>query len=266
MRRTSRPCAALAALAIVASASVAIAPSHAAAQIASGSTLVFSGVTDATDLGSPGVLLDFMKHVTADPSANTGTFATLNRPKKGQTGNIAPMVVGNGPQAVSKFLKIGGFHFDLSFVPSGAYGQDECYVDPAVGQRCTPFQLPSYELSPFYLENRASGIPQAPFTSIIAFDVVGTVRGRGTTTDFFGTIVTTFVGVSFQEALLGLEAFGLEGVPFTGTFVAGGPTTLAASSLAATSVSVAPEPSTVALMATGLVGVAALARRRRTLG
>lgn len=266
MRCTPRPCAALAALALVASASVAIAPSHAHAQFVPGSTLVFSGVTDATDIGSPGVVLDFAKHVTANSSGNTGTFATLNRPRKGQKGNIAPIVVGSGPQSVRRFLTIGGFHFDLSFVPSGGYGQDECYVAPAVGQRCTPYQFPSFELSPFYLENAASGIPEAPFRAIIAFDVVGTVRGRGTTTDFFGTIATTFTGVSFQEALMGLEATGLEGVPFTGTFVAGRTATLTASGPASAgiaSVSVTPEPSTIALLATGLVGVAAVARRRR---
>jgi hypothetical protein len=192
------------------------------AQIAPGSTLVFSGTADVTDVGSPGVLLDFARHVTADPSANTGAFAVLNgRGDGGAKGNVAPMVAGNGPQPIRRLLQIGGYTFDLAVVPSGVYGQDECYVEPAVGQRCTPYQFPSFALSPFVLENVASGTPDRPFDALVSFRLTGTVTGHGTTSDFVGTITTTFPGVSFQEALAGLEQNGLRDVPFTGTFVAG---------------------------------------------
>jgi hypothetical protein len=51
----------------------------ASAQLAPGSTLVLTGVTDAADLGLPGVVLGFDSPVTASTSANTGAFATLNR-------------------------------------------------------------------------------------------------------------------------------------------------------------------------------------------
>jgi hypothetical protein len=95
------------------------------------------------------------------------------------------------------------------------------------------------------------------FTALVSFDVIGTVTTRGRTTPFSGTITSTFEGLSYQEALMGLEQNGLEDVPFTGTFVAG-----EAMAFATADVSVAPEPSTVVLLATGLAGVAAVARRR----
>ena len=199
-----------------------LAPSPVSAQLEPGSVLVFSGTADVTDIGSPGVLLDFAKHITAQPTGNTGAFATLNgRGDGGATGNITAMVAGNGPQPIRRLLQIGGYTFDLAIVPSGVYGQDECYVEPALGQRCTPYQFPSFELSPFSLENVASGIADRPFSAVVSFQLSGTVTGRGTTSDFVGTITTTFAGVSFQEALAGLEQYGLRDVPFTGTFVVG---------------------------------------------
>jgi hypothetical protein len=199
-----------------------LAPTLASAQIAPGSTLVFSGTADVTDIGSAGVLLDFARHVTADPTANAGAFASLNsRGNTGARGNITAMVAGNGPQPIRRLLQIGGYTFDLVVVPSGVYGQDQCYVEPAVGQRCTPYQFPSYALSPFSLENVASGLPEAPFSALVSYQVVGTVTGHGDTSSFVGTISSTFTGVSFQEALAGLEQSGLREVPFTGTFVTG---------------------------------------------
>ena len=199
-----------------------LAAAPASAQIAPGSILVFSGTADVTDIGSPGVLLDFARHITADPSSNTGAFAVLNgRGNAGGKGNITQMVAGNGPQPIRRLLQIGGYTFDLAVVPSGVYGQDECYVEPAVGQRCTPYQFPSFALSPFALENVASGMADRPFDAVVSFQLSGTVTGHGATSAFVGTITTTFPGVSFQEALAGLEQSGLRDVPFTGTFVAG---------------------------------------------
>ncbi|HEU4628760.1 MAG TPA: PEP-CTERM sorting domain-containing protein [Gemmatimonadaceae bacterium] len=263
--RSSTPTrhAARAALALVAAAAATTLAPPAAAQIAPGSTLVFSGTADAIDVGSAGVLLDFGQHVIADPSANTGTFASLNKPRTGAVGSIETITVGSGPQPVRKFVQFGPYKFDLTAVPSGPYGQDACYVEPVVGQRCTPFQLPSFTLSPFYLENLASSGSDGMFTALVSFDVIGTVTAHGTTTDFTGTITATFDGVSFQEALAGLEQFGLEDVPFTATFVTGGGVARAsATTLMAAEAAVVPEPSTAALVAIGLAGVAGVARRR----
>ena len=187
---------------------------------------------------------------TANPSANTGTFASLNKSQKGANGSIESITVGSGPQATRKVVHFGPYKFDLVSVPSGMYGQDDCYVAPAVGQHCTPYQLPGFELSPFYLENVASGSSDAMFTALVSFDVTGTVTASGAASDFRGTISTTFEGLSYQEALLGLELYGLENVPFTATFITGA--------------AVAPEPTTAAFLAIGLAGLAGLARHRRT--
>lgn len=262
MRSSSVPRAARAALVATTLAALAGA-SPAAAQLTPGSTLVFSGTADAIDVGSDGVLLDFTTHVMADPSANTGSFASLNNPHHGAVGSAETITVGHGPQPVRKFVHFGPYKFDLVAVPSGAYGQDDCYIMPAVGQRCTPYQFPSYELSPFYLENVAGG-SDAMFTALVSFDVTGTVTAHGRTASFTGTITSTFEGLSYQEALAGLEQFGLEDVPFTATFVVdGGATRASAMLFSAADAAVVPEPSTVALVATGLAATAALARRRR---
>jgi hypothetical protein len=225
-------------------------------------TLVVTGVADATELGSPGVLLDFTQHVRIDPAANTGIFAHLNNGGAGAAGSMGSITVGSGPQPVSSVLHIGGFRFDLAFLPSGAFGQDDCYVAPAVGQQCTPYQLPGDELSPFYLENVAAGGSDAMFSAIVSFDMTGTVTGHGQRHAFTGTITAFFEGLSYQEALMGLEQHGLRGVPFTGTFVVGADGAHAAT-VASASASVVPEPSTAALVAAGLAAMAGVARRRK---
>jgi hypothetical protein len=251
MHSISLPGAALAALVVVAASAASAAASPAAAQIAPGSTLVFGGTADATDIGSDGVLLAFIGQATVDAAASSGAFAPVGAAAQPAAVAIAPLEVGSGPQPIERWLQVGGYTFALASLPSGAYGQDDCYVAPAVGQRCTPYQFPSYELSPFYLENRAAAGSDAMFTALVSFDVIGTVTGHGSSSAFVGTFTATFEGLSYQEALAGLEHAGLRGVPFTGRLVA----------VAGTSVT--PEPSTALLVASGLAGVGLAARRRR---
>lgn len=243
-----------------------LASATAGAQIAPGSQLHISGTADATDIGTPGVILTFGKSVLASSTGNTGAFAFVNSGGKKPTSvKLADVRVGHGPQAVKNFLKVGGYTFDLAFLPSGPYGQDECYTfDIAVGQRCTPYQsvqgdpTTNVGLSPFYLENNYSGDPDAPINSVASFTLVGTVSGPGhARASFVGTISTAFIGLSYQEALYGLEQDGLTGIDFTGTFVTG--PVIGGSTALVT----APEPSTVVLLAAGLAGAAGVARRRR---
>lgn len=256
----SAACAALALAAVPASGV------SAAAQLARGSTLTFTGTADATDIGLGGVVLDFSGPVTAGAAGNTGAFASLNRPSgAGLSGHIADVRVGNGAQRVRNFFVLGGYRFDLLSLPSGGYGQDACYTeDFAVGQTCTPYQSVQGKpeindgLSPFYVANVYSGDPEAPINSTAAFDLFGTVTGPGGARSYFtGTIASTFVGLPYQYVLWTLENDGLPDVTFTGTFTVGGAATGTAGE------TVAPEPGTYALVAAGLVGTAAAARRRR---
>lgn len=232
-----------------AAAALALGTTSAAAQIATGSTLAFTGAADATDVGSAGVVLDFSPYALTSGSTNTGAFAFLNA----APGALKQLTVGSGAQWIPGFLTIGGYTFDLRNLPSGPYPQTDCRVAPVVGQRCTPFQSPGTAISPFDLVNQASGDPNAPINALVSFDLSGTVVDpNGYTSAFTGTISSTFVGLSYQDVLGALEGqgpAGLPDVPFTGTFVAG---------------AVLPEPGTYALVAAGLAGVGLVARRRRS--
>lgn len=246
-------------------AAVAVFTHAATAQITPGSTFTFTGTADATDIGLPGVILDFVPRVVAASSGNTGSFTSLNTGvASGVSGHIGGIRVGNGDESIVNFLTIGGYRFDVTSLPSGGFGQDDCYVDPVPGQTCTPYQSvqgdPSVNagLSPFYVTNVASGNPDAPINSTAAFGLTGTVTGPGGyMSGFTGTISSTFVGTPYQYVLYNLEQEGLSGLTFTGTFVAG-------PVIGRTGVSVTPEPATYALVAVGLAGVAGATRWRCT--
>lgn len=222
------------------------------AQVA-GSRLNFSGTSDVVDVGADGLVLTFDQSSIASGDDNTGSFAPLNAAPGGVAGAIKPLTVGAGPQETPAFLVLGGYTFNLRYLPSGTLGQSECYVEAADGQHCSPVQTPGTTISPINLVNGATGDADAPFYSSAWFHLVGTVTGPegGVAHEFFGTIMTDFP-VSYQDALAGVEAYGFAGLPFRATFVTGA------------EVTVTPEPSTYALTAAGLLGVVGAARRRRT--
>ena len=255
----------------------------AAAQRAPAGMLTFTGAANAQDVGLPGVVLDFQTPATVVRGRNTGSFGFLNGRVGATTGTFNSIRVGNGPQSVPAFLTLGGYTFDLAYVPSGPYGQADCYIAPAPGQRCTPFQSvrgdPSVNdgLSPFYLANLASTDPNNPINSTASFNFVGMVASpNGASSYFVGTITSFFSGASYQDVLGGLEQAGDANqallVPFTGTIVSGFDSQAAAARAAAAAgdlgaagvdPAVVPEQATCALVGAGLVGAAGAARRRR---
>jgi hypothetical protein len=141
---------------------------------------------------------------------NTGSFAGLG----GLPGAIRTLNVGAGPQDTPAFLTIGGYTFNLQYLPSGTMGQAECYVAAAAGQRCSPIQTPGTVISPINLANAATGDPDSPFYSSAWFNLLGTVvgPGGGVAHEFFGTVMADFP-VSFQTRSPASRRTGLRGCP-----------------------------------------------------
>ncbi len=260
-------------------AALATSAAAAAAQIAPGSTFTFTGTADATDIGLGGVMLDFTKQVVASPSGNTGTFASFNTAGNVRPNKISDVRVGNGPEFIPNFVQYGAYKFTLLGLPSGRYGQDACYdttMTMTVGATCTPYQSVQGQpqinagVSPFYVKNLSSN-PDGSVNSTAGFDLFGTVSGPGgVSSPFFGTIASTFVGLPFQAVLYTLEQQGLQGLNFTGTFTTGpqlagrfGRSNLDVLDVLEPAATVTPEPTSVALVAAGLLGAGAAARRRR---
>jgi hypothetical protein len=239
-----------------AGAALGLAATAAGAQVTPGSTLHFTGTVDVIHADDHTLTLDFKPDVIFSRAPNTGSFAVLDlAPPPGVAGRIRNFAVDNGVQHVPGFVTIGGYTFDLLYMPAGTSGPDDCLVDPAPDQRCTPpHHGDAAGLStPFTLANMASGDPGAPINSVAWFDLQGTVRGPGSSvaSSFVGTFEAIFLGLSYQEVLFAAETGALTGVEFSARF---------------TALAAVPEPSTYGLVATGLLGVLGAARRRAREG
>ena len=166
-------------------------------------------------------------------AGSTGTFLPL----VGMTGSIASANNTPGPQSITNYINFGPPGFNLTSINPGVLGSAQCGAAPAPGQACTPAG------SIFNLNNNVGN-----------FSVQWTVQGNfigtlGEVTPYTG-IFTTQIAGNYQQFISGLAAGGTFEVPYSMTFSVSPPTQT-------------PEPATLLLISTGLVGIAVKVKRRK---
>ena len=132
----------------------------------------------------------------------------------------------------------------INYIDAGIDSDAECSATPAVGQICTPSSPAGY-LQAMNFENTALG---SGIGSGMGWDLSG-VSADGTET--WDAAFTTQFGVPYQTILAAIASTGSVFTSYSATItVTENPTT-------------APEPSTIALLGAGLLGLVAANRRKR---
>lgn len=228
------------AVSTVARASVALAACAVIASVAQAQVVgVIGGFGTATvsQGGGGSVVLGMTGPVTATLPI-TGVFASI---ASGNTGPIQNVVVVPNAQGVPSFIVIRDFDFALMAIAPGAYSSSGCSITtPAAGQSCTPAG------TALNLVNTANG-----------FDLSFAGTGVLTTPasheyNFMLTFTSHSSQTSYQQLLTTMSAGESVPIPYT-------------LEIGLTS-AVVPEPSTLALLGTGMCALASVRIRRRGTG
>lgn len=206
-----------------------------------------------------GTFIDFQPPVgppngvfSVSNTGNTGSFAALNN-TAGSILDLNEMVQTPGVA----FPTLTGFitftadptiRLDLTSIDVGSFTSTDCFAAPAAGQTCTP---PlgfggAVGTNPFNLNNTSAGTS----TASITFHGTAVNTATGETSSFIGVFSSQFT-VPYQTLLSDITA---------GTTVS----TSYSASITATPTSTVPEPATMILLGSGLIGIFVIGRKRTT--
>jgi len=179
---------------------------------------------------------------TVSNSGNSGSFSGLNN-TAGTIMDLSSTTPGSSIPGFITFAAAPNIRLDLTSVDPGSFTSTDCFAAPAAGQTCTP-GAPFPQPNPFNLSNGSASLSVASIT--FHGDVVNTVTGEKSS--FIGVFSSQFT-VPYQMLLSEITA---------GRAIS---TSYSASITASPSPSV-PEPATMILLGSGLIGVFVIGRKR----
>lgn len=201
-----------------------------------------------------GTFIDFQPPVgppngsfSVSNTGNTGSFAALNN-TTGSILDLNEMVQTPGvpfPPLVGflTFASAPDIRLDLTSIDVGSFTSTDCFAPPAAGQTCTP---PlgfggAAGTNPFNLNNTSASTSSASIT----FHGTAVNTATGETSSFIGIFSSQFT-VPYQTLLADIAAGQTVSTSYSATITA----------------SAVPEPATMILLGSGLIGIFVIGRKR----